>query len=190
LGSSQAVGRFYAHLLEASGHRLASARRNPLERQIMLVERSIELAAQTCHQPTMTVGMTQAFVPIVAWLHSLSRLIRPSRLDEALSQHLTGSLEWLVTTAQSLGVAYPTCLRHNFSTPAHTETVLYGGPSKAVPRRGRPPPVNVVRTAALAQLKMVLQQSRRCSLETPIGKGGEPKTISSNVGSIGSPTVN
>ena len=45
-GSSQAVGRFYAHLLEASGHRLASARRNPLERQIMLVERWIELAAQ------------------------------------------------------------------------------------------------------------------------------------------------
>lgn len=45
-GSSQAVGRFYAHLLEASGHRLAQARRNPLERQIMLMERWIELAAQ------------------------------------------------------------------------------------------------------------------------------------------------
>ncbi|MFX1670802.1 ATP-binding protein [Paraburkholderia sp. A2WS-5] len=45
-GCSQGVGRFYAHLLEASGHRLAQARRNPLERQIMLVERWIELAAQ------------------------------------------------------------------------------------------------------------------------------------------------
>jgi hypothetical protein len=43
---------------------------------------------------------------------------------------------------------------------------------------------------ALAQLKMVLQQSSHCSLETPIGKGGEPKTISSKVGSIGSPGVN
>jgi hypothetical protein len=42
----------------------------------------------------------------------------------------------------------------------------------------------------LGQLKMVLQQSRHCSLETPVGKGGEPKTISSKVGSIGSPAVN
>lgn len=45
-GSAAAVGRFYAHLLEASGHRLAQARRSPLERQTMLVERWIELAAQ------------------------------------------------------------------------------------------------------------------------------------------------
>lgn len=45
-GGSQSVGRFYAHLLEASGHRLAQARRSPLERQIMLVERWIELATQ------------------------------------------------------------------------------------------------------------------------------------------------
>ncbi|HDR9000096.1 TPA: ATP-binding protein [Burkholderia vietnamiensis] len=45
-GSATAVGRFYAHLLEASGHRLAQARRSPLERQTMLVERWIELAAQ------------------------------------------------------------------------------------------------------------------------------------------------
>ncbi|BCG04453.1 hypothetical protein PPGU19_090210 (plasmid) [Paraburkholderia sp. PGU19] len=45
-GSAAAVGRFYAHLLEASGHRLAQSRRSPLERQTMLVERWIELAAQ------------------------------------------------------------------------------------------------------------------------------------------------
>ncbi len=45
-GGAQAVGRFYAHLLEASGHRLAQSRRTPLERQGMLVERWIELAAQ------------------------------------------------------------------------------------------------------------------------------------------------
>lgn len=45
-GSSQAVGSFYAHLLDASGRRLAQARRSPLERQTMLVERWIELAAQ------------------------------------------------------------------------------------------------------------------------------------------------
>ncbi|MDR8032108.1 ATP-binding protein [Burkholderia cenocepacia] len=45
-GSSQAVGSFYAHLLEASGHWLAQARRSPMERQTMLIERWIELAAQ------------------------------------------------------------------------------------------------------------------------------------------------
>lgn len=45
-GGSQAIGSFYARLLEASGHRLAQARRGPLERQAMLVERWIELAAQ------------------------------------------------------------------------------------------------------------------------------------------------
>lgn len=45
-GSAAAVGRFYAYLLEASGHRLAQSRRSPLERQTMLVERWIELASQ------------------------------------------------------------------------------------------------------------------------------------------------
>jgi len=45
-GNAQSVGRFYAHLLEASGHRLAQARRTPLERQQMLIERWIELASQ------------------------------------------------------------------------------------------------------------------------------------------------
>ena len=98
---------------------------------------------ETCRQPSMTADMTQALIPIVAWLHSLSQLIRPSRLDEALSRHLTGSLEWLVTTAQSLGVAYPTCLRHTLSTSAHIETVVYGAPSKAAPRRDRPSPTDV-----------------------------------------------
>jgi hypothetical protein len=45
-GAAQGTGRFYAHLLQVSGHRLAQARRTPLERQTMLVERWIELAAQ------------------------------------------------------------------------------------------------------------------------------------------------
>jgi hypothetical protein len=45
-GRAQAVGRFYAHLLEASSHPLAKAVRSPLARQQMLIERWIELAAQ------------------------------------------------------------------------------------------------------------------------------------------------
>jgi len=98
---------------------------------------------ETSRQPSMTADMTQALIPIVAWLHALSRLIRPSRLDEALSQHLTGSLEWLATTAQSLGVAYPACLRHTLPMSAHIETVVYGAPSKAAPRRDRPSPTDV-----------------------------------------------
>lgn len=45
-GSAQAVGRFYAHLLDASSHPFAKAVRSPLARQQMLIERWIELAAQ------------------------------------------------------------------------------------------------------------------------------------------------
>jgi hypothetical protein len=75
-GSSQAVGRFYAHLLEASGHRLAQARRNPLERQIMLVERWIELAAQGAGRFLVLVideaqGMSQREWLWLVELHSL-----------------------------------------------------------------------------------------------------------------------
>ncbi|WP_181917007.1 ATP-binding protein [Paraburkholderia sp. BL27I4N3] len=74
--SSQAVGRFYAYLLEASGHRLAQARRNPLERQIMLVERWIELAAQGAGRFLVLVideaqGMSQREWLWLVELHSL-----------------------------------------------------------------------------------------------------------------------
>jgi hypothetical protein len=75
-GGSQAVGRFYAHLLEASGHRLAMARRNPLERQDMLVERWIELASQGGGRFLVLVvdeaqGMTQREWLWLVELHSL-----------------------------------------------------------------------------------------------------------------------
>jgi hypothetical protein len=98
---------------------------------------------ETCRQPTITADMTRALVPIVAWLHALSQLIRPSRLDEALSEHAPGCLQWLINTAQSLGIDYPACLRHTLSMSAHIETVVYGPPSNAALRRDRPPPVDV-----------------------------------------------
>lgn len=70
------MGRFYAHLLEASGHRLALARRNPLERQGMLVERWIELASHGGGRFLVLVideaqGMTQREWLWLVELHSL-----------------------------------------------------------------------------------------------------------------------
>lgn len=75
-GGSQSVGRFYAHLLQASGHKLAMARRNPLERQGMLVERWIELASQGGGRFLVLVideaqGMTQREWLWLVELHSL-----------------------------------------------------------------------------------------------------------------------
>lgn len=45
-GGAQSVGRFYAELLQASSHALATAVRSPLARHHMLLERWIELACQ------------------------------------------------------------------------------------------------------------------------------------------------
>lgn len=45
-GGVQSAGRFYANLLNASQHPLASAARSPLDRQHMLIERWISMAAQ------------------------------------------------------------------------------------------------------------------------------------------------
>lgn len=45
-GGAQSVGRFYANLLDASQHPLAKAFRSPLDRQHMLIERWISMAAQ------------------------------------------------------------------------------------------------------------------------------------------------
>ncbi|TDG01885.1 hypothetical protein E1N52_42665 [Paraburkholderia guartelaensis] len=97
---------------------------------------------ETCRRSTMTPDMTHALTAVVAWLHSLSQLIRPSRLDLALSQQAPGSLEWLITTAQSLGIAYPACLRHTISASARIETVAYGSPSRLAPHRDRPSPTD------------------------------------------------
>ncbi|REE07590.1 hypothetical protein B0G71_8124 [Paraburkholderia sp. BL27I4N3] len=106
---------------------------------------------ESCRRPTMTPDMTHALTSVAAWLHSLSQLIRPLRLDQALSQHAPGSLEWLITTAQSLGIIYPTCLRPNTSAPARIEIVEYGSLSKLVQSQDRPPPTDV-------------QENRRASL--------------------------
>jgi len=46
-GGAQSVGRFYANLLDASAHPLAKAIRSPLDRQHMLIERWMALAAQS-----------------------------------------------------------------------------------------------------------------------------------------------
>ncbi len=45
-GTAQSVGRFYANLLQASQHPLAHAVRSPLDRQHMLIERWMAMAAQ------------------------------------------------------------------------------------------------------------------------------------------------
>ena len=45
-GGAQSVGRFYANLLDASRHPLAKAVRSPLDRQHMLIERWMAMAAQ------------------------------------------------------------------------------------------------------------------------------------------------
>lgn len=43
-GGQSSVGRFYAHLLDASNHELAKAAKSPLDRQHMLIERWIWMA--------------------------------------------------------------------------------------------------------------------------------------------------
>ena len=45
-GGQSSVGRFYAHLLDASKHELAQAAKSPLDRQHMLIERWIWMAHQ------------------------------------------------------------------------------------------------------------------------------------------------
>lgn len=117
---------------------------------------------ETCRQPTMTADMTQALIPIVAWLQSLSQLIRPSRVDEALSQHVAGSLKWLVTTAQALGVAYPACLKVTLPTSPDTVTVVYEAPSKGAPRRDRPSPTDVQENgrSSLREMESVIKVYR------------------------------
>ncbi|TCW79567.1 hypothetical protein C5O80_28740 [Burkholderia sp. SRS-46] len=55
--------------------------------------------------------LTGAFEPVVAWLETMSALIRPARLDDALLRRVPDSIRWLVSTACTLGVAYPPCLR-------------------------------------------------------------------------------
>ncbi|MBT2790153.1 hypothetical protein J7I88_05475 [Paraburkholderia strydomiana] len=86
-GSAAAVGRFCAYLLEASGHRLAQSRRSPLERQTMLVERWIELAAQGGGRFLVLVideaqGMSQRERIWLVQLHRLQekQRIRPVRV--------------------------------------------------------------------------------------------------------------
>lgn len=66
---------------------------------------------ETCRRPTLAPEMTRAFDPVAAWLEALSTLIRPGRLDDALLRREPDSVRWLVTTARTLGVTYPACLR-------------------------------------------------------------------------------
>lgn len=75
-GGSQSVGRFHAHLLQASRHPLARAARSPLDRQHMLIERWAELAAQGGGRFLVLVideaqGMTQREWMWLVELHSL-----------------------------------------------------------------------------------------------------------------------
>lgn len=66
---------------------------------------------ETCRRPTLAPELTCAFEPVVAWLEAMSALIRPARLDDALLRRAPDSVRWLVSTACTLGVAYPQCLR-------------------------------------------------------------------------------
>jgi hypothetical protein len=75
-GGARSVGRFYAQLLGASGHPLAMAPRSPLDRQHMLVERWMALAAQGGGRFVVLVideaqGMTQREWLWLVELHSL-----------------------------------------------------------------------------------------------------------------------
>lgn len=75
-GSTYIVGAFYARLLAASGHPLAMARRTALDRQHMLVERWMALAAQGGGRFLVLVideaqGMTQREWLWLVELHSL-----------------------------------------------------------------------------------------------------------------------
>lgn len=74
--SANSVGRFYAHLLAASGHRLAFGQRPPLAKQTMLMERWIQLAHQGGGRFLVLVideaqGMTQREWLWLVELHSL-----------------------------------------------------------------------------------------------------------------------
>lgn len=75
-GSAHSVGSFYAQLLAASRHPLATAKRSPLDRQHMLVERWMALAAQGGGRFVVLVideaqGMTQREWLWLVELHSL-----------------------------------------------------------------------------------------------------------------------
>jgi hypothetical protein len=90
---------------------------------------------ETCRRPTMTPDMTRALAPLVAWLQALSRLIRPLLLDDALRRRAPGSAQWLVTTAHTLGVAYPACLRPVITPSTPVETTRYGSRPSSVSGR-------------------------------------------------------
>lgn len=75
-GGTASVGRFHAHLLQASQHPLATAARNPIERQYMLIERWAALASQSGGRFLVLVideaqSMTQREWMWLVELHSL-----------------------------------------------------------------------------------------------------------------------
>ncbi|UIF89111.1 hypothetical protein [Cupriavidus sp. UYPR2.512] len=80
--------------------------------------------------------------PLAAWRDALSGLIRSARLDEALGQAAPGRLEWVITAAQVLGLAYPACLRPISFVPAQIRTVWCRPRPQQTPSRDgvSPPP--------------------------------------------------
>lgn len=94
---------------------------------------------ETCRRPTLAPDRTHALDGLAGWLDALSGLIRPARLDEALCERAPGSLEWLITTAHALGLAYPACLRSATFARAPVKTVWYAPQPKDAPPRPRVP---------------------------------------------------
>jgi hypothetical protein len=95
---------------------------------------------ETCRRPTLAPGATRVLDPLAAWLDALPELIRSARLDEALGQAAPGSLEWVCTAAQALGLAYPACLRPISFVPAQISTVWCRPRPQQTPSRERLPP--------------------------------------------------
>ncbi|AEI81625.1 hypothetical protein CNE_BB1p01980 (plasmid) [Cupriavidus necator N-1] len=98
------------------------------------------IAHETCRRPTLAPETTHALDPVAAWLDAMSRLIRSARLDEALCQHAPGGLEWVITAAQALGLAYPACLRPIRLVPLPIGTVWYTPRPRQTPSRAHAPP--------------------------------------------------
>lgn len=96
---------------------------------------------ETCRRPTLAPDAPHALAPVVTWLEAMSSLIRPARLEDALSQNAPGSLEWLASAARTLGIAYPSCFRP-VAVPRPTATIWYSHRSPPALTRDQPPTAN------------------------------------------------
>jgi hypothetical protein len=93
---------------------------------------------ETCRRPALARDTTHAFDPVAAWLDGLSSLIRPRRLDEAVSRKAPGSIDWVVSAALALGLTYPACFRPAAPSTAAIGTACYRVRSGQTPAPSQP----------------------------------------------------